>query len=223
MRRLIRLLIPLTLIVAIIGPGCYTMIWHPKDETSHRKVDQLSDCTSCHVEYGSYPYGYYYDPYPDYWWDHPGYSAYYAYPWWWSYYQYPYLDGNYDQGESSLRGTQFDQREAVYIPPPPYSLPDNYKVEIPILPPSYNNPQNNNGGTTGQSRPGSGSDVINPPTRSREDNGSVGSGKATRQNTKASPTRSRGSQPVPKPKPDEGQPDNNNQNPPPPDSLNDEG
>lgn len=145
MRRALYFLVPITVILALILPGCYTVIVHPSDEGGYQ-ARQTSDCLRCHADYHEYPYGYYYSPYPSYWWDYPGYGYYYAYPWWWSYYDYPYLDGDYTyDGVSARQETKFDRREVRGSPaPPPHSIMENDFDDLrntsPIRPGLYTPP-----------------------------------------------------------------------------------
>jgi len=134
MKRTLRLLLPLTMLAAIFWPGCYTVLMHPTDDEGYR-ASQVSDCTRCHPDYGQYPYGHYYSPYPDYWWAYPNYGEYFANPWWWSYYEYP---SNGDEGgggstgdDEAHRGTKFDRHEAYYPPAPPYVIPGNGPINRP--------------------------------------------------------------------------------------------
>ena len=123
MKRVLRLLLPVTILTAVLLPGCYTVLMHPTDSDGYR-ASQVSDCTRCHSDYNAYPYGHYYSPYPRYWWDYPHYSGYYADPWWWSYYDYPYAGDESAGGDDDAdSGTKFDRREASSPPTPPYVMP----------------------------------------------------------------------------------------------------
>jgi len=140
MKRALYFLIPAAFILAIMAPGCYTVVMHPSDEGGFQ-ADQTSDCTRCHGDYQEYPYGYYYAPYPSYWWEHSDYAYYYAYPWWWSYYDYPYLPGDYHYSGTSKSGTKFDRREGPGEPAaPPYSTrsKDEDSRDDYLVPSSYN-------------------------------------------------------------------------------------
>lgn len=176
MRKIIILLILLTFILAIIGPGCYTVILHPKNERDYR-ADQTSDCIRCHVDYGEYPYGYYYSPDPNYWWDHDIYVQYYANPWWWDYYDYP------GYGGAPQRSTKFESTDDGFAPPPPPYITgeDNFPItptllNLPVQPGSTGN------NTTGQqARPEA--DGNSTETRSKEPASSGNSTKSTRSST----------------------------------------
>jgi hypothetical protein len=186
MKRTLRLLLPLTLLAAVMWPGCYTVLMHPTDDDGYR-ASQVSDCTRCHPDYGQYPYGHYYSPYPDYWWSYPRYGDYYANPWWWSYYDYPAGNdegGGMSSGEDEAdRGTKFDRREA---PAPPYVIPGggfnhrpgelNYPTDI----------GSGGGGVVGSERPQPGT---GDTTTTKPDSGTkTDEGKTVRQTTKERPT-----------------------------------
>jgi len=168
MKRVISLLVPLTFILAVIIPGCYTVIQHPRDESGYRAM-QTSDCTGCHYDYNTYPYGHYYSPYPEYWFEFSHYAAYYSDPWWWKYYEYP--------GHGEGRGDKFTNSESGEPTIPPYapqtgSLPWRRQpgsLDIPIS--TGETPT-----TTGSGRPG----VEN---ESRDKEQTIDSGKDTRQST----------------------------------------
>lgn len=147
MKRALYLLIPAAFMLAIMAPGCYTVVMHPSDEGGYH-AEQTSDCVRCHTDYHEYPYGYYYSPYPSYWWDYSDYAYYYAYPWWWSYYDYPYLPGDYHYSGTS-GGTKFDRREGPREPAaPPYSTrsKDDYQPDDYLQPGYYDH-------STGQMQP----------------------------------------------------------------------
>ncbi len=183
MRSILRLLIPLALVLAVIVPGCYTVVMHPSDEGGFR-ADQTSDCIRCHDSYHDYPYGYYYDPYPSWWWDYSNYSSYYAYPWWWRYYDYPYLDDGYHYGDGGAdhRGTKFDRRGTRSGPvPPPHSW-NSWQGDQPLQPSINDRTQDivTGGQNTGtQSRPSVDSDT---GARVKED-AAASEPKGTRQST----------------------------------------
>jgi hypothetical protein len=190
MRSILRLLIPLALVLAIVVPGCYTVVMHPSDEGGYR-ADQTSDCLRCHDSFHDYPYGYYYGPYPTWWWNYSNYSSYYAYPWWWRYYDYPYLDDGYhygDGGGTSHRGTKFDRRETRPGPvPPPHSW-NSWEANQPLQPGINDQTQDvvtGSQSTGTQSRPDVGSDDTG--TRVKDDATSTDS-KGTRQSTVRQPT-----------------------------------
>lgn len=44
--------------IALMIPGCYTILQHPASETNYTAEDYQSDCLGCHAEYHEYPYGY---------------------------------------------------------------------------------------------------------------------------------------------------------------------
>lgn len=188
MRSMLRLLIPLALVLAVIVPGCYTVVMHPSDEGGYR-ANQTTDCVRCHDSYHEYPYGYYYDPYPSWWWDYDNYSSYYAYPWWWRYYDYPYLEDGYDYsdgGGSTHRGTKFDRRDARSGPvPPPHSW-STWQDNQPLQPGINDQTQDivTGGQNTGtQSRPDAGT---NTDARTKDDSATTDS-KGTRQSTVRQP------------------------------------
>lgn len=119
MRLAVKILAIFAFVAAAMAPGCYTVLKHPTDEGGYA-ASQTSDCTRCHYDYATFPYGYYYAPYPDYWWQYERFGSYYAYPWWWSYYDYSYNDDNIAT-ESDGRETKFDRSESSTEPmPPPY-------------------------------------------------------------------------------------------------------
>ncbi|MEZ5358687.1 MAG: hypothetical protein R3F48_07610 [Candidatus Zixiibacteriota bacterium] len=141
MKRAIRILIVLSFAAALIAPGCYTMISHPKDEYGYT-ASQSSDCLRCHSDFAEFPYGYYYSPYPDHWWVYEKYGMFYAYPWWWTF---------YEQDKYANRGTKFDPRDPhdppehvdtiIYLPyPTPIPSPP---MPTP-MPPSYPKPEDSN-------------------------------------------------------------------------------
>ena len=82
----------LLLAMGIFSWGCYTILTHPtvaEEEgkaTSHQGEYYREHCTDCHAEYHNYPYGFYYNYYPDYYWNSPRWGYYYIYPWWWDRY-----------------------------------------------------------------------------------------------------------------------------------------
>lgn len=187
MRRAVNLLVPIIFILAVIAPGCYTVIVHPTDEGGY-KANQTSDCVRCHDDYHSYPYGYYYSPYPSYWWEHDRYGYYYAYPWWWSYYEYPYLGDDYGyQDHSAGRSTKFDRREVSRQPaPPPHSIQADPRFGDELRPGMYDLPAGYYPGTTtgsdgtgNVSRPSS--ESSDSTSRSRDSGVQTGDGKSTRQ------------------------------------------
>jgi hypothetical protein len=189
MRTALRFLIPLALALAVILPGCYTVVMHPSDEGGYR-ADQTSDCVRCHGSYHEYPYGYYYDPYPSWWWDYSNYGSYYAYPWWWRYYDYPYLDGDYsyDNSGTSHRGTKFDRRETGSGPmPPPHSWGTG-GYDQPVQPGINDQVQDistGGQGTGAQSRPGTDSDESG--SRTKDETVSTPDSKDSRQSTVRQP------------------------------------
>lgn len=132
MKRVLYLLIPLAFLMAVIAPGCYTMITHPSDEGSAR-VDHTSDCVRCHFEFDDFPYGYYYSPYPEFWWDHPDYVYYFAYPWWWEHFYSPVV---------ADRESKFDRRYFNDELPPPVIIIDNDPVIIVPSPSPVPSPPN---------------------------------------------------------------------------------
>ena len=185
MKRLLCLLVPMSLLLAVIGPGCYTIIQHPAGYDGER-AGQSSDCTSCHADYQQFPYGYYYSPYPSFWWDYPGYSHYYAYPWWWSYYQnigsdVGNISDNSDEPTTSDRGTKFDRRSGHGMPlPPPYSYPSDNNLNWPTGPGIYSLPSGTGTSTSGGTGTGKGA----TDTRGKDqDSTSKGDGKEVRQST----------------------------------------
>ncbi len=124
MRKIITLLIPLSIIL-LSAAGCYTILKHPDVNENYTSTDYQQDCVSCHQDYHSYPYGYFYGTYPDYWWSSPRYGHYYAYPWWWDYYWYDsgnrsgQGDNNSDNNEIERpQGEKAVRRDALR---PPYS------------------------------------------------------------------------------------------------------
>lgn len=187
MKRTLRLLLPLTILAAIIWPGCYTVIMHPTDDDGYR-ASQVSDCTRCHPDYGQYPYGHYYSPYPDYWWSYPRYGDYYANPWWWSYYGNPSEDEGEAAGEDETnRGTKFDRREAASPPAPPYAVPGsgfNHRTGETNFPTDIGS----GGGTgtgAGRTQPGTGDSSTTKPA----DSGTkTEEGKTVRQTPQERPT-----------------------------------
>ncbi|MCK5125023.1 MAG: hypothetical protein KAR42_02100 [candidate division Zixibacteria bacterium] len=175
MKRAIHLLVVFTFALALIAPGCYTVISHPTDERGYA-ASQTSDCTRCHGDYNEFPYGYYYSPYPDYYWANDNYALYYAYPWWWDYYH-----GDIDD-EDGLRDSKFSDRDAHPSPP----LPPHVIIIDPIFMPgdvgNYYIPPSGDGGTS--SRPGT-----ETGSRGKTENNDD-SGKETRQsnqNKKSAP------------------------------------
>jgi hypothetical protein len=210
MKRLLYLLVPIAILLALIGPGCYTIIQHPAGYDGAR-ASQTSDCVSCHADYQQFPYGYYYSPYPSFWWDYPSYSSYYAYPWWWTYYQNVSSDqgsgGNSDDQETSAdRGTKFDRRAGHGLPlPPPYSYPsDNNLGGWPSGPSIYNLPGGT--GTSGSGTTGSGKSTTE--SRGKDQNSTTtGDGKEVRQSNQGQSTdnQSKPDDSKPKDKPKETQ------------------
>lgn len=183
MRTVLRLLIPLAITLALILPGCYTIVMHPSDEGGYR-AQQTSDCVNCHGVYRDYPYGYYYSPYPSWWWDYSAYSSYYAYPWWWRHYDYPYLDGDYQYGGTSdNRGTKFDRHDTRSGPsPPPHSTGvGTFTPAWPGLSSPNQFDPNAAGGANTQSRPGS--DTSDSGSESKEPSQGQSGGKPTRQSS----------------------------------------
>ncbi len=186
MKRTLRLLLPLTILAAIIWPGCYTVIMHPTDDDGYR-ASQVSDCTRCHPDYGQYPYGHYYSPYPDYWWSYPRYGDYYANPWWWSYYGNPSEDEGEAAGEDETnRGTKFDRREAASPPAPPYAVPGsgfNHRTGETNFPTDIGS----GGGTgtgAGRTQPGTGDTTTTKPDSGTK----TDEGKTVRQTPQERPT-----------------------------------
>jgi hypothetical protein len=193
MRRALYLLIPAAFILAVIAPGCYTIVMHPSDEGRYH-TDQTSDCVGCHVDFDEYPYGYYYSPHPNYWWDYDNYAYYYAYPWWWGYYDYPYVTGEYDYEGQSGRDTKFNRREVPQGPaPPPYSGPfpelDPYPTP-PHSPPTYPNPDQDYDPSTGRTQPDGGT-VDGTGSRSKDENSDSSSGKDSQPSTPSRPKPSK--------------------------------
>ena len=169
MKRAINLLVAGAFVLALIAPGCYTVVSHPKDERGYT-ASQRSDCLKCHGDYSEYPYGYYYSPYPDYWWDYDKYGMYYAYPWWWSYYH---------QDEMAGHGTRFDDRDPHSPPVPPIiiiSSPDYIPTNVPI-------PIIDGGGTGGGT---TGKPADNEESRGKTENDDTG--KETRQSNVDKPS-----------------------------------
>jgi hypothetical protein len=184
MRTTLRLIIPLALILAVIGPGCYTVVMHPSDEGGYR-ADQTSDCLRCHDSYHDYPYGYYYSPYPSWWWNYSNYSSYYAYPWWWRYYDYPYLDGGYhysDGGGSAHRGTKFDRRGTGPAPPPhSWSTWNDNQPSQPSIIDQTQDAVTGGQNQTSQGRPNVGTD--DSGARTKDENAGTSDSKVIRQTT----------------------------------------
>ncbi len=187
MKRTLRLLLPLTILAAILWPGCYTVLMHPTDDEGYR-ASQVSDCTRCHPDYGEYPYGHYYSPYPDYWWAYPRYGEYFANPWWWSYYEYPSTGndgGGASAGDEAHGRTKFDRREAYYPPAPPYVIPGNGPINRPG---ELNYPTDigsgGSGGTgAGRTQPGGDTSTTKPDSGSKPEKG-----KTVRQTPQERPT-----------------------------------
>jgi len=204
MRRVLFLIVSLTCLLAVVAPGCYTVLMHPVDRAGDQ-VAQTTDCTSCHAEYHQYPYGYYYSPYPAYWWDYPNYSSYYAHPWWWSHFDYPAYDdgGSSSDGSEDGRGTKFDRREAAGTPlPPPYVNPYGGGRSTPRLPDQLNIPTETQGGTTtsggGEStRPQTETGGATTESRSKEKDKPAPSGKESRQPAKIERPQPKASQSAP--------------------------
>lgn len=92
--------ITIAIALAITSIGCYTIIRHPSmdaqqyeessaaEETGYTHSSDDRDCVRCHQDFAQYPYGHYYEYYPEYYWDYPKWGDYYAYPWWWDGYWY---------------------------------------------------------------------------------------------------------------------------------------
>lgn len=189
MKKALRLLLPLTILAAVLWPGCYTIVMHPSDDDGYR-ASQVSDCSRCHPDYNAYPYGHYYSPYPSYWWDYPHYSGYYANPWWWSLYDYPYAGGEEGgEGDETDRGTKFDRRDPSTPPPPPYVYPG---LSLPTRPGILDYPSGGGGGLgsgtgTGTSRPKTDS-TGTPTTTGNEEGGGADEVKTDRQTPQERPT-----------------------------------
>jgi len=184
MRQALRLLIPAAVVLALLAPGCYTIVKHPAGDGDYQAA-QTSDCVRCHSDYHEYPYGYYYGPYPSYWWEYSRYGYYYAYPWWWSYYDYPYMDGDYDYSDQSPsdRDTKFGRHGLDTGPArPPHSTSDQWDDPGRPGPGLYDPPSDGlqGGGTPSdntQGRPGT-----TDPDDSRSKGDSTGGKDATKSN-----------------------------------------
>lgn len=166
MKRAVHILVVLAFVAALIAPGCYTVVSHPKDERGYR-ASQSTDCTRCHTNFDEYPYGYYYAPYPDHWWTYEKYGLYYAYPWWWSY---------YDQDQYVGRGTKFDPRDPHQPPIEPYPGGPIFMPSPVIITTPYD-PGGSGGGTGNTGKPGDAGDTDNSDT-----------GKETRQSNVGKPS-----------------------------------
>lgn len=168
MKRAIHILVFLAFIAAIVAPGCYTVVSHPKDERGYA-ASQTSDCLRCHTNFDEFPYGYYYSPYPDHWWTYEKYGLYFAYPWWWTF---------YDQDKYTGRGTKFDPRD-------PHSPPTIGDPDIIIINPSpviIHDPYIPDGGGTGDGyKPGDSGE-----SRGKDETGDTG--KETRQDNVTKPS-----------------------------------
>ena len=140
MQRRIILLAVLLIIVAISGIGCYTILTHPRvegeegDAIEHTGRYYRENCTDCHGDYHSYPYGFYYGYYPDYYWDNPRWGRYYAYPWWWDRYWWDDDRYHYDEGEVVPESAEKAERRRGL--PPPYVLPGGTSSQPFVVPAS---------------------------------------------------------------------------------------
>ena len=139
----------LIIIVGVFAAGCYTVLMHPLVQgEGEEQVEQTGqyyreNCTNCHGDYHSYPYGYYYGYYPDYYWSSPRWGHYYAYPWWWDRYWW----GNENGGESVPKSDQKVERRRGLEPP--YVTPESGTPApfISVPPPQQEQPtQINQGG-----------------------------------------------------------------------------
>ncbi|MCP4568054.1 MAG: hypothetical protein GY841_10790 [FCB group bacterium] len=198
MKQTVKFLLPLTIIMALLVPGCYTIMTHPMGDEGYR-ASQVSDCTRCHDDFHEYPYGYYYSPYPDYWWEYGAYGSYYVDPWWWSYYDYPYIEGEY-QG-SSHRGTKFDRQEHSGAPTlPPYANPSDGYIRPPITPGSnFIDGSTGDGNSNGTARPQTGTVEDNSSSRAKDQGDATV--KSTRQSTKSSGSSGKNTRPAIRPAP----------------------
>jgi hypothetical protein len=202
MRKVLRFLIPASFILAVLVPGCYTVLMHSSDEGDYR-VSQTSNCLSCHSDYQEYPYGYYYSPAPSFWWQYPNYGYYYATPWWWGYYEYDYLDGDYRYHEPDMADTKFGPRERDNIPirPPhvfqdPGYLPPN-SPGIWDIPGTYNSDPTRGTGTSRsrtEEETGSGEENQQTQDANRPSRPTYNDGKTD--------NSQQGTEPAPKPKED---------------------
>lgn len=114
----------LSLIIAgIFLFGCYTILTHPRVEGEEEEVYSgryyRENCTDCHYDYHSYPYGYYYGFYPDYYWNSPRWGHYYNYPWWWDWYRWDYFW--YDDDGYIREDIEKGERRRGSTLVPPYS------------------------------------------------------------------------------------------------------
>jgi hypothetical protein len=130
----------LLVVVAISGIGCYTILTHPRvegeegDAIEHTGRYYRENCTNCHGDYHSYPYGFYYGYYPDYYWSNPRWGRYYAYPWWWDRYWWDddryYYDGDEVEPESAEKA---ERRRGMT---PPYVRPEVTSSQPFVVPTS---------------------------------------------------------------------------------------
>ncbi len=154
------------LAVAITSLGCYTIIRHPSMTTAeeqasadnsssyaHGKADR--DCLRCHQDYSDYPYGHYYEYYPDYYWSNPNWGSYYAYPWWWEDYWYE-DNGNAAVDTVDVVGSPERRRGLA----PPYTRGADPLLDPPPFSPGSTTPIV--GGSGGTST--GGGTVVTPPT-----------------------------------------------------------
>lgn len=132
----------LLIMVGVFAIGCYTVLMHPmvqgeEEETvEHTGTYYRENCTNCHGDYHSYPYGYYYGYYPDYYWSSPRWGYYYAYPWWWDRYWWDNDEGVESVPKSDEKGERRRGLEPPYVPqtgtPAPFiSVPPSKPEEQP--------------------------------------------------------------------------------------------
>lgn len=164
--------------LAITSIGCYTIIRHPSMDTMTEVSPEATtqagynhspgdyDCVSCHRDYAEYPYGFYYNPLPEYYWEYPRWGDYYAYPWWWDDYWY--------NSSGSPSSVVIDTVDKIARPERQRGLPPPYVTGAePLIPslPTFNSGSNpppvitnpNTGTTTG------GNTGTTPPTNTGKD------------------------------------------------------
>jgi hypothetical protein len=135
MKKKIVLLGVLIVALGIFSWGCYTIVTHPTVESEEGKAYSQSGeyyrehCTDCHAEYHDYPYGFYYNYYPDYYWDYPRWGHYNIYPWWWDSYWW-----NNEPSPSGPESTpeRVDKAERKRGMEPPYATPSVPYYNPPI-------------------------------------------------------------------------------------------
>lgn len=148
---------------AIVAVGCYTIIRHPAmkaevaDVGGYEHAQSDKDCLRCHQDYGSYPYGHYYEYYPDYYWRYERWGSYNAYPWWWDDLWYGSSAGSPVSVDTVDQIEKPERRRGI---PPPF-VTDSGRV----MPPSSwgsdpNSPPPTTGGTT---TGGTSTGTTNPP------------------------------------------------------------